>query len=246
MHVASGTFPGLRRAAWFITGRHGGFSPPPFDSCNLALHVGDDPATVLRNRSHVQAQIGATAMAWMVAEHGDAVVRVDAQPSREIDPGDVLITDQSGIGLAALAADCVPVAFANPHGVAVAHVGWRGLVAGTVTTAVRAVAALGPGDIDVVVGPAVCAACYPVPEERCAQVREACSGSVAEAALQRAGHLDVRAGVLAELHAISGEWATIASIAVHGGCTAEDREYYSYRRDGRTGRHAMIVVMRDE
>lgn len=246
MHVASGTFPGLRRAAWFITGRHGGFSAAPFDTCNLALHVGDDPAAVLRNRARVQANIGATSVAWMVAEHGNAVQRIDAVALAELDPADVLVTDQVGVGLAALAADCVPLALANQHGVAVAHVGWRGLVAGTVEAAVGALAALGSGDIDVVVGPAVCAACYPVPEERCAQVRRSCAGVVADAVLHRAGHLDVRAGVLAQLHAQSMEVGRIGSIAVHGGCTAEDSDSYSYRRDGRTGRHAMIVLMRDE
>lgn len=246
MHVASGTFPGLRRAAWFITGRHGGFSDAPFDACNLALHVGDDPAAVLRNRALVQTDIGASSVAWMVAEHGDAVLRIDAVASPELAPADVLVTSQSGVGLAALAADCVPLALANPHGVSVAHVGWRGLVAGTVDAAVGAMAALGPGDIEVVVGPAVCAACYPVPEERCAQVRRACGGAVADAALPRSGHLDVRAGVLAQLRALPSDAGQIGSIAVHGGCTAEDPGSYSYRRDGRTGRHAMIVVMRDE
>ena len=246
MHVASGTFPGLRRAAWFITGRHGGFSKAPFDTCNLALHVGDDPAAVLRNRARVQAHTGATSIAWMVAEHGDAVQRIDAATSADLEPADVLVTDHVGVGLAALAADCVPLALANPFGVAVVHVGWRGLVAGTVQAAVGALTALGSGDIEVVVGPAVCAACYPVPEERCAQVDRACAGVVADAALHRVGHLDVRAGVLAQLRALSLGVGRIGSIAVHGGCTAEDSNSYSYRRDGRTGRHAMIVVMRDE
>lgn len=238
---ASGSFTGLRRAAWFITGRHGGFSSAPFDAMNLAEHVGDDLAVVARNRGVITEQIGADHTVWMAAEHGARVHHVVSDAPAP--PADILITTRSGVALAALAADCVPIAFAAPAGViGVAHVGWRGLVADTVTSALAACAAVGARDLSVVVGPAICGACYPVPAERIDEVRASCPTDVAEAALSIDGHIDVRGGVLRQLAAAP----LVRDVDVIGGCTATTPALYSYRRDARTGRHAMIAVMADD
>jgi polyphenol oxidase len=240
MHLASGTFPSLRRAAWFITGRHGGFSSAPFTSLNLADHVGDDPRRVARNRMALSEHIGADETVWMQAVHGSTVREVpDLNDAPE---SDVLITRTPGLAIATLAADCVSVAMADAHGIiGVAHVGWRGLVAGTISNAVDTMVANGATHIDVVIGPAICGACYPVPIERVQHVSEVLPAEVCDQAIRDATHLDVQAGVIAQLaaHPCVGEPQIIP------GCTMEDERLFSYRRDQQTGRHAMVAVMRD-
>jgi YfiH family protein len=239
MLVASGNFPQLRRAAWFITGRHGGCSSAPFDSANLATHVGDQAAAVLRNRDAITQEVGADRTVWLNAEHG---ARSHGVPGENEDqPADIVFTRTNGIALAALSADCVPLALAGAGGaIAVAHVGWRGLVAGAVSEAIRVMADTAP--IDVVVGPAICGACYAVPLERIEEVATKCAPPVAKAAIVDATHLDVRAGVIAELALHS----PVVSVQQVLGCTACDPQLFSYRRDGITGRHAMITVMNHE
>jgi polyphenol oxidase len=239
MLLASGHFPQLRRAAWFITGRHGGCSSAPYDSANLATHVGDEPVHVQMNRDAVTQVTGANRIVWMNAEHGSQSMAVPGPAEGE--PADILFTTSPGIALATLGADCVPLALAHPGGtIAVAHVGWRGLVAGAVRSAVEV---MGDGNsIDVVVGPAICGSCYEVPRSRIAVVKSTCSPEVAAAAMVDANHLDVRAGVIAELN----QCPQVASIQQVLGCTACDPRLFSFRRDGITGRHAMIAVMNHE
>ena len=236
-----GSFPstGLRRAAWCHTGRHGGFSSAPWNSLNLAEHVGDDPADVQRNRDAVRRALGVQHVQWMQAEHGAQVRSVG--PNTPPGVGDVLITTSPGIGLGALAADCVPMALFAPEGIlAVVHCGWRGLMVGAVPTALDALEARGASRVDAVVGAAICGACYPVPAERVRQVREHVSAAVAQAALSEAANtIDVRAGVLQQLR----EHRLPDSVQVIGGCTAEDPDLYSYRRDGLTGRHGIVAAM---
>lgn len=239
MHLASGTFPNLRRAAWFITGRHGGFSSPPFAALNLADHVGDEPRVVARNRQALTHDIGADETEWMHAEHGARVREVPGP----VGDSDILITAKPGLAIAALAADCVPVALADAVGlIAVVHVGWRGVVAGTVHRAVGAMTDRGATQLAAVIGPAICGACYEVSADRVRQVHDALPADVRDATIPDTTHLDVQAGVIAQL-AIE---PSVATSHVVPGCTGEDERLFSYRRDERTGRHAMVAVMRDE
>jgi YfiH family protein len=239
MLLASGTFPNLRRAAWFITGRHGGFSSPPFDALNLAEHVGDAPRTIARNRQALTTAIGADETIWMQAEHGSRMLEVPGSAG----DSDILLTAKPGLAIAALAADCVPLALADPAGlIAVVHVGWRGVVAGTVHHAVSAMMNRGATQISAVIGPAICGSCYEVSADRVSQVRDALPRDVGNAAIRDATHLDVQAGVIAQLEAEP----SVATSDVVPGCTFEDDRLFSYRRDQRTGRHAMVAVIRDE
>jgi len=236
-----GSFPstGLRRAAWCHTGRHGGLSSAPWDSLNLAEHVGDEPADVHRNREAVRGALGASQVQWMQAEHGARIRQT--HPGAPAGPGDVLITTSPGLGLGALAADCVPLALFAPEGIlAVVHCGWKGLVAGAVPVTLDALASHGASRVDVVVGAAICGDCYPVPPDRVQQVRSQVSPAVADAATGGAANtIDVRAGVLQQLR----DHQLLSAVQVVGGCTAEDPDLFSYRRDGRTGRHGIVAVM---
>lgn len=195
---------------------------------------------MLANREAVASLVGLRGgdLAVLEAEHGAAVTVVSAPGP--LPAGDAAVTAQPGIGLVALAADCVPLALASTDGVpvvGVAHCGWRGLGAGVVDAAVDAMVALGGRGLRAVLGPSVCARCYPVPPGRIEALRSSVAPSVAAAAGWHPGSIDVAAGVRAQLEARGVGSSTCE------GCTVEDRRLYSFRRDGRTGRQGVIICL---
>ena len=236
--------PGGRPASWAATGRSGGVSVAPYDSLNLAGHVGDDPDAVAVNLARAGALLGpGTPVAVMDAVHGADVAEVTG-------PGlvpavDALVTDMPGLALVALGADCVPMALVGDDGrtVAAVHCGWRGLVGDVVGAVLDVLHRRGCGVQHAVLGPSVCGSCYPVPPDRAAQVAEHCSATVSNAALVRCPDgqpgIDVAAGVIARL-VERGVAADVVRRA--GGCTVEDPGLFSHRRDGVTGRQGVVVA----
>ena len=224
----------------------GGSSRSQFGAANLGSHVGDEPTAVLAARSALAGALGvpASAMTFMHPDHGRGVAVVSTptgiEPGREIRDVDALVTDRVGVGLVALAADCVPVVLVEPEAriVAAVHSGWRGVALDVVGAAVAQVGQLGgqAGRLSAHLGPAICGACYPVPAERAAQVAGVRPEAVTTAADGQPA-LDLRAGILARLAELG------VSGTVVGGCTAEDPQLYSHRRDGRTGRQGAAVAM---
>jgi len=231
-----------RIIAWAFTGRAGGVSEGPFASLNLADYVGDDPNAVRRNRSRAAGFLGLApdAIAMANAVHGGNVAEV-TQPGEFADV-DALVTVQEGVGLLALAADCVPLALLDDQAgvVGAVHCGWKGLGAGIVAEAVARMRAIGARSLQAVIGPHVCASCYPVDPGRVDELRSTAGSLVAEAASTRRAsgwHIDVGAGVRCQLHELG--------VPAHevGGCTVEEPGLFSYRRDGVTGRQAVIVAL---
>ena len=245
--IASGTvFPhGGRPARWAATGRSGGVSGPPYSSLNLAHHVGDDARAVAENRDRAAAAVGAAPGRWAVpdAVHGSDVAVVEGPGPV---PGvDALVTSVPGLALLALAADCVPLALVgdDDRTVAAVHCGWRGLVADVVGRTVALLADRGVGVAHVILGPSVCGACYPVPPERADAVSRSWPGDVAAAAVLTCADgqpgIDVGLGVRARLACLG---VSPDRITVVPGCTVEDPALFSHRRDGVTGRQAIVVA----
>ncbi|HEU0041070.1 MAG TPA: polyphenol oxidase family protein, partial [Jiangellaceae bacterium] len=175
---------------------------------------------------------------YMNQVHGADVAVVDGPRAGAVPAVDAMVTTRAGLGLAVLVADCVPVVLADPRAgvLAVAHAGRTGLVAGVVPSVVRAMRANGARSITATLGPSVCGSCYEVPDDMRADV----AGIVPEAwAHTRVGTpaLDVAAGVAAQLRA---EGVAVANV---GECTMENPDFYSFRRDHRTGRFAGLVWM---
>ena len=225
--------------------RAGGTSLPPYDGLDLGLHVGDDPDRVAANRGLLAGAVGLAPGALVLAEqvHGSGVAVVDAAAGPLGVAGvDGLVTATPGLGLVVLAADCVPVLLADPVAgvVGAAHAGRQGLVAGVLQEVLAAMAGLGavPSRTAAVIGPAVCGRCYELPAELVAQVEAAAPGS---AATTRTGapSSDLVAGARALLRT-----GGVADVRAVGGCTVEQpARCFSYRRDGRTGRHAGLVLL---
>lgn len=225
---------------WAFTDREGGVSGGDFHSLNLGGHVGDDVEAVEENRNRVAKSVGIQRdrLLFMQQCHGNEVIVVDGEwGSDGPPPADGLVTATPGLALAVLVADCTPVLLADPAAgvVAAVHAGRPGMMSRIVGSAVQQMRDLGARDISAVVGPSVCGRCYEVPE----QMREAAAHVAPESSARSwsgTPAIDVATGVVAQLiaHGVGVQWVP--------GCAREDQRLFSYRRDGRTGRFAGVVV----
>jgi YfiH family protein len=222
-----------------FTDRHGGVSIAPFDTANLGFATGDDPAAVTENRTRIAQELGdatdARGWAWVRQVHGDRVVAVDA-PGRAGD-ADALVTTETGISLVVLAADCAPIALVAGRAVAAVHCGWRGLVAGVVESAVQRVRELAGAPVRAVVGPCISPAHYEFGADELEQVAQRMGPAVTARTAEGRPALDLRAGVGVALRAAGVDDRADVDI-----CTYASADYFSHRRDGVTGRQALIVT----
>ena len=208
--------------------RHGGVSRSPFDSLNLGARGGDDLEAVGENRRRVARAVGfdVRRLALTRQVHGVELMRAAANDDGVLGEADGLVTEHSGCVLGILSADCAAVAIAGAKGVALVHAGWRGLAGGIVERGVQAVRPVWAAWV----GPAIGACCYEVGPEVVAAWKR--SGlPVADPA-----HVDPRRAAVAALRA-----AGVDPIAAIGGCTACGKDFFSYRRDGVTGRHGAFI-----
>lgn len=218
------------------TSRFGGRSSGVYAELNLGAHVGDDLETVAVNRDIVRDIVGARDLKFMTQYHSNRVHHVSGEtPLLE---GDGLVTTESGLALAAFGADCVTFALVDSDAqvIAVGHSGWKGLAVGLPDELVQEFLGAGanPATSMAIIGPAICGSCYEVSAERVTELNAICPEAIVD---ER--HIDVTAGVVA---VVSGYGIKCDVIS---GCTFEDPALYSYRRDGETGRSALVVVMND-
>jgi YfiH family protein len=224
-----------------VSTRAGGRSTGPFAHFNLSAGVGDDPMAVAANRRRVSAQLGVPVV-FLEQVHGTRVATVDAVPepgALDIPATDAAVTALPGVALAVLAADCVPVLLADPVAgvVGAAHAGRVGAAAGVLPATVAAMEALGAraGNVEVLLGPAICGGCYEVPAAMRAEVDARLPGSAVRTRRGTPG-LDLRAGLYHQLVGLG-----VAKIGGDPRCTLESRDLFSHRRDKRTGRQAALT-----
>jgi len=222
-----------------FTDRHDGVSLAPYDTANLGFATGDDPVAVAENRRRAaQTVTGAPDVgdwAWVRQVHGARVVDVDG-PGAGGD-ADALVTTEQEISLVVLVADCAPIALVAGDAVGAVHCGWRGLTAGVIDAAVQAVRERGRAPVRAVVGPCISAARYEFGVDELDQVTHRVGPVVRARTDTGAPALDLRAGVGAALAA--GGVVDRTDVDV---CTYESADYFSHRRDGVTGRQALIVT----
>lgn len=214
-----------------FTDRRGGFSSAPFESLNLALHVGDEPAAVLKNRKSLTHAIGP--IQFMNQVHGDSFVI--AHSISQIDPTcDALITTIPGLALAVLVADCIPLLLSSPTVVAAVHVGRKGLTNSIALKVANEMRALGADKIHANIGPSICGQCYEVSPE----IFEEVLHTHPLAAAQTQKHtpaLDLPKALIGDL---ASEGITYD---VQSECTRENPHLFSYRRQKVTGRNAGVI-----
>lgn len=238
-----------------VTTRLGGFSQEPYQGLNLGTHVGDAPGTVQRNRNFLRKQLtGLQRLQWLNQVHGTDVVTVAAgRDALRRRTADAACVTQEGDGAVVLTADCLPVLFVSTDGAVAgaAHAGWRGLLDGVLEKTVKAMSKQGgiaPSSLLAWMGPAI----GPCHFEVGAEVRQAfmAAGGVPAQPLETAfAAVPGRPGkYLMDIYRIARLRlaATGVSLVYGGGqCTVCDhKHFYSYRRDGVTGRMASLIYLK--
>ena len=230
-----------------ITNRHGGFSQPPFDGLNLGLHVGDDPATVQKNRDALKAVVPNEPI-WLNQVHGTQVIDADnANACSDVPSADASVTSTPGRVLAIMTADCLPVLLASSDGkvVGAAHAGWRGLAAGVIEQTValmRAKQSNGEkvqAEILAYLGPAIGPHAFEVGSEvrDIFMAQNSASAACFEQLQEKGKYLaDIYGLACLRLNALG-----IEHIEGGGECTLQNPDYFSYRRDQETGRMGSFI-----
>lgn len=222
--------------------RVGGVSVGPYASLNLGAHVGDDASAVSENRLRLRTTLGLTRdPLWLNQVHGTAVV--EAVPHDAPPTADASFACSPGQVCAVLTADCLPVLFCDRDGtrVAAAHAGWRGLAGGVIESALRAMG-VAPDRVLAWLGPAIEQDAFEVG----AEVREQFLARSADNEL--VFRPNARGRWQADLYDLARrDLARLGVTQVFGGgfrCYADRDRFFSYRRDGTTGRMATLVWMK--
>jgi YfiH family protein len=234
------------RVRAFCTVRSGGVSRAPYASLNLATHVGDALASVRENRRRLRTELALPAEPlWLEQVHGTHVLDADAAHVTPQTPADAAITHQPDRVLAVLVADCLPVLLSSRTGdaIAVAHAGWRGLASGVIERTVKALGS-SPAQLQAWLGPAISASHFEVGlEVRTAFVsRHPAAAKCFSANARGRWQCDLAGLARQRLEALG-----VQSIHESRLCTASDTErFFSYRRDGHTGRIAALLWIAGE
>lgn len=230
--------PNVRAA---VTTRDGGVSVGAYSSLNLGTHVGDIAEAVLENRRRVRDALGLRAEpVWLNQVHGTHVIAVGEHD--EPPTADASFAIAPGPACVVLTADCLPVIFCDDAGtrVAAAHAGWRGLADGVLAATVGALG-VPPANVLAWLGPAIEQSAFEVGDEVRARFVEA-NPSTAESFVR-----NERDRWQADLYALARfELQRLGLSRVYGGgyrCFEDRARFFSYRRDGVTGRMGTFVWM---
>ena len=247
-----------------VSTRLGGVSKRPFDSLNLALHVGDEPADVLTNRKKFLLPLGFTLNDIVTPNqvHGDRIVRVNedyrgcgcANYADSIPETDALITDTPNLPLMLCFADCVPIFFVDVENCAVglAHGGWKGTlkkIAAKTLLKMQDEFGTRPQDCLIGIAPSIGSCCYEVGGEVVDKCKAAFPDNHDELLIERDGKIffDLRRANVIQLLEVGVPEENI-DVSLHCTC-CESSWYFSYRaaqKQGldRTGRIAALIALK--
>ncbi len=235
-------WPAPKNVKAFASTRVGGFSTAPYQGLNLGAHVGDDLSIVEKNRDWLAQEAKMpSAPIWLNQTHSTVVAQVSDTTTQVLD-ADGVFTSSSQVVCSAMTADCLPVLLTNTQGtqVAAVHAGWRGLANGIVENALE----LFSGEVMAWLGPAIGPQAFEVGDD----------------VLQAFVDFDTQAHQAFTPRDVEGKWLAdmsklatqrlnklgIAQVFDSGLCTFQDKEdFYSYRRDGMTGRQATFIWIED-
>lgn len=260
MHWITPDWPAPANVRAAATLRSGGASRGVYESLNLGSHVGDDPAAVRENRERLRRALALPGEPlWLNQVHGSAVFDARARADGVSDTtrtgsgldtsraargdaptADASISFASGQVCAILTADCLPILLCDRAGTRVAaiHGGWRGLASGVISATVAALEARSP-DLIAWLGPAI----EPEAFEVGAEVREQFIGVNPDYAA--AFSENARGRWQADIYELARrELRRLGIDSIHGGgyrCFADRERFFSYRRDGQTGRMATLI-----
>ncbi|HIG40396.1 MAG: peptidoglycan editing factor PgeF [bacterium] len=223
-----------------VTTRSGGCSDEPYTSLNLATHVGDEPGQVRLNRQRLVSALNILhEPVWLNQVHGNRIYDVKSDSFGVLPEADACYTREPGLALAIMVADCLPILLSSTSGkeIAAVHAGWRGLAGGII----RRVVEHFESDSDSMVawlGPAIGPCHYEVD----ALVKDEFNTSAAftNTGKEDRWMMDLRAEASQQLFD-----AGVKQVFGEALCTFCENKFYSYRRDGRTGRFAALIWLKN-
>ena len=235
-------WPAPKNVKAFASTRVGGFSTAPYQGLNLGAHVGDDLSIVEKNRDWLAQEAKMpSAPIWLNQAHSTVVAQV-SEPTTQVLDADGVFTSSSQVVCSAMTADCLPVLLTNTQGtqVAAVHAGWRGLANGIVENALE----LFSGEVMAWLGPAIGPQAFEVGDD----VLQAFVDFDSQAH-QAFTPRDVEGKWLADMSKLATQRLNkfgITQVFDSGLCTFQHKEdFYSYRRDGVTGRQATFIWIED-
>ncbi len=241
-----------------FSARLGGISNPPNESLNLGLHVGDNPQSVTENRRRLSVACGFAVDSMVCAEqvHGCSIAAVTvlergrgaSSYEDSIPAVDALICNTTGLVLTLYFADCVPVFIVDPvhRAIGLAHAGWKGTSESIAARTLDAMAAsynTNARNCVAAIGPAIGRCCYEVSSDVASRVLKAAGDDrIIANSYEGKFQLDLK---LANWLILRRAGIAESNIALSTHCTSCNREdFFSYRRDGQTGRMAAILALR--
>ena len=235
----------------FSTVRHGGVSESPYqgddtgkNGLNFGMHVGDSPLAVKKNRAILREELPAEPV-WLNQVHGTTVV--NGENVRGVPDADAAFAEKKGIVCTIMTADCLPVLLCDRAGtvVAAAHAGWRGLAGGVLENTIAVMRGKTDSEIMAWLGPAIGPGSFEVGED----VRDAFVQKNPVMASAFVSRKDNLGKYLADIYALAKmtlDELGVTDVSGGGFCTVTDKErFYSYRRDGVTGRMATGIWLAD-
>lgn len=244
----------------FITTRQGGVSQGPYASLNIGYGTDDSQLSVLRNRHRLAKAVGFPLDYFVMGNqvHGTNVSIVTKKDRSSgalhkfnaIPSTDALITNEPGLCLFVMAADCVPLLFFDPvrKVIAATHAGWRGTVnriASKTVAKMQEVFQCNPTDIWAGIGPSIGSCCYQVGEEVVAQVQNSFGATDKFIDYQKGSpYLDLWTANQTDLLEAGLEKS---NIEISGICTKCNHEDFFSSRDGNgdTGRFGAGIMLKD-
>jgi len=234
-------WPAPANVSAFSTTRNAGFSKAPWNSLNFGGNCGDDPQHVEKNRQLLAALLPSKPQ-WLKQVHGIQVVHLDDREATKTE-ADAVTTTTTGQVCAILTADCLPVLFCNKAGtkVAAAHAGWRGLANGVLEATVAAMDCQAH-DLLAWIGPAIGPKAFEVGQD----VLDVFTQAHSENSVAFTPHNDRWLADLYKLARLALARVGITDISGGRYCTyTEQDKFFSYRRDGETGRMASVIWLCD-
>ena len=217
-----------------FSSRFGGVSKAPFDTLNLGFHTGDAAAAVAKNRELLKREIKASSLVFMEQIHSDYVLEVTSENLSDFvktaPKCDALFTRLLNVGLCVMVADCAPIIVSDEKQgiIAAIHAGRAGVCAKILSKCVLAMKSE-PKDLKIIIGAHIKGSCYEIGDMNLGEFN----------AYKNGGFFDITAALRAEINALGATNYEISEICSH--C---DKNYFSYRRDGKTGRFAGWIIKR--
>lgn len=213
-----------------FSSKFGGVSTGKFDSLNLSLNVGDKADNVLQNREILRKFLKAKELVFMEQIHSDKISQI-TKFGQTIKLCDALISDLRGIGLCAMAADCNAILLYDRKRLQISaiHAGRAGVMSQILTKTIKKMGS-DPRDLMIFVSPSINGECYQVGELDLGEFN----------AYKKDGKFMIKQALFDEIKALKIEQIYISQI-----CTHCDDRFFSYRRDGVTGRFCGFVVLKE-